>query len=151
MPGIVTMGSVEELDLATWRRTMAVNADSAFLGSKYALPLMRVTQPGSIINMSSISGLIAGHNLAAYNASKAAVWMLSKIRCIALRAERLGYQMQFRAPDFCPYAIAERYYRRTEHGRINGQAGAPSAVGPDWRSGGHRRPRCSTLPPMKAG
>ena len=39
---------------------------------------MRENQPGSIINISSIAGLIASHNFAAYNASKAAVWLLSK-------------------------------------------------------------------------
>ena len=47
--GIVTMGSVEELSLADWRRAMAVNADSAFLGCKIALPLLRDGQPASIV------------------------------------------------------------------------------------------------------
>jgi len=90
--GIVTMGSVEDLDLATWRRTMAVNADSAFLGCKYALPLLRENQPGSIINISSISALIASHNMIAYNASKAAVWMLTK--SVALHCARQGWDIR---------------------------------------------------------
>jgi len=90
--GIVTMGSVEDLDLESWRRTMAVNADSAFLGCKYALPLLRETQPGSIINISSISGLIASHNMVAYNASKAAVWMLTK--SVALHCARQGWDIR---------------------------------------------------------
>jgi NAD(P)-dependent dehydrogenase (short-subunit alcohol dehydrogenase family) len=90
--GIVTMGSVEDLDYETWRRTMTVNADSAFLGCKYALPLLRETQPGSIINISSISGLIASHNMVAYNASKAAVWMLTK--SVALHCARQGWDIR---------------------------------------------------------
>jgi NAD(P)-dependent dehydrogenase (short-subunit alcohol dehydrogenase family) len=90
--GIVTMGSVEDLDLAGWRRAMAVNADSAFLGCKYALPLLRETQPGSIVNISSISGLIASHNMIAYNASKAAVWMLTK--SVALHCARQGWDIR---------------------------------------------------------
>lgn len=90
--GIVTMGSVEDLDYAAWRHTMAVNADSAFLGCKYALPLLRETQPGSIINISSISALIASHNMAAYNASKAAVWMLTK--SVALHCARQGWDIR---------------------------------------------------------
>src|SRR3569623_1056819 len=57
---------------------MSVNVDSVFLGTKYALKYMRENQPGSIINISSIAGLIAGHNTPAYNASKAGVWLLSK-------------------------------------------------------------------------
>jgi NAD(P)-dependent dehydrogenase (short-subunit alcohol dehydrogenase family) len=90
--GIVTMGTVEDLDLAAWRQAMAVNADSAFLGCKYALPLLRESQPASIVNMSSISALIAGANLAAYNASKAALWMLTK--SVALHCARGGWAIR---------------------------------------------------------
>jgi NAD(P)-dependent dehydrogenase (short-subunit alcohol dehydrogenase family) len=90
--GIVTMGSIEELDLAEWRRAMAVNADSAFLGCKHALPLLREGQPASIVNMSSVSGLVASHNLTAYNASKAAVWMLTK--SVALHCAKSGWAIR---------------------------------------------------------
>jgi NAD(P)-dependent dehydrogenase (short-subunit alcohol dehydrogenase family) len=90
--GVAILGSVEDLSLAEWRRGMAVNADSVFLGSKHALPLMRENQPGSIINISSISGLIAGHNMANYNASKAAVWLLTK--SIALHCAKQGVDVR---------------------------------------------------------
>lgn len=76
--GIVLNGSVEDFTLDEWHRGMSVNVDSVFLGCKHALPLLRHTQPGSIVNLSSIAGLIAAHNFANYNASKAAVWLLSK-------------------------------------------------------------------------
>lgn len=90
--GIVVMGSVEDLTLEDWRRGMSTNADSVFLGTKHALPLMRQAQPGSIINMSSISGLVAAHNLASYNASKAAVWLLTK--SIALHCAKQGWDIR---------------------------------------------------------
>lgn len=90
--GIVTLGTVEELDLPSWRQAMAVNADSAFLGCKYALPLLRQSQPAAIVNMSSISALIAGANLAAYNASKAALWMLTK--SVALHCAKQGWNIR---------------------------------------------------------
>jgi NAD(P)-dependent dehydrogenase (short-subunit alcohol dehydrogenase family) len=90
--GIAQLGSVEDLSLADWRRGMSVNADSVFLGCKYALPLMRESQPGSIINLSSIAGLIASHNFAVYNASKAAVWLLSK--SVALHCARRGWDIR---------------------------------------------------------
>jgi NAD(P)-dependent dehydrogenase (short-subunit alcohol dehydrogenase family) len=86
------MGSVEDLDLAAWRRTMAVNADGPFLGCKHALPLLRESQPGSIVNMSSVSALVASHNMAAYNASKAALWMLTK--SVALHCGRKGWNIR---------------------------------------------------------
>ena len=85
-------GAGEDIEPAEWRRGMAVNADSVFLGSKHALPLMRENQPGSIINISSISGLIAGHNMANYNASKAAVWLLTK--SIALHCAKQGVNIR---------------------------------------------------------
>jgi NAD(P)-dependent dehydrogenase (short-subunit alcohol dehydrogenase family) len=97
--GIAQLGSVEDLSLEEWRSSMSVNADSVFLGCKYALPLMRENQPGSIINLSSIAGLIASHNFAAYNASKAAVWLLSKICGAALCPQQLRHPLQFRPPD----------------------------------------------------
>jgi NAD(P)-dependent dehydrogenase (short-subunit alcohol dehydrogenase family) len=90
--GIAVTGTVEDLDLADWRRSMAVNADSAFLGCKYALPLLRESQPASIVNMSSISALVAGANLVAYNASKAALWMLTK--SVALHCARKGWNVR---------------------------------------------------------
>lgn len=90
--GILQLGNVEELELADWRRSMAVNADGAFLGCKYALPLMRESQPASIVNMASISALIASHNLIAYNASKAALWMLTK--SVALHCAKGGWDIR---------------------------------------------------------
>jgi NAD(P)-dependent dehydrogenase (short-subunit alcohol dehydrogenase family) len=90
--GMVVMGSVEDLSLDQWRLGMAVNVDSAFLGIKYALPLLRKRQPGSIVNIASISALIASHAFANYNASKAAMWMLTK--SVALHCARGGWDIR---------------------------------------------------------
>ena len=90
--GIGGGGTVEETDFETWKHVMAVDADSVFLGCKYALPLMKPHSPGAIVNISSIAGLIAGHNMAAYNAAKAAVWLLTK--SVALHCARQGYDIR---------------------------------------------------------
>jgi 3(or 17)beta-hydroxysteroid dehydrogenase len=84
--GVVVLGNVEQLDFLTWRRVLGVNLDGAFLGCKYSFPLLR-KQGGSIVNMSSVSGLVGGHNLAAYNASKGGLSLLTK--SIALYGARL--------------------------------------------------------------
>ena len=84
--GIVVLGSVEQIDFAAWRRVLGVNLDGAFLGCKYSLPLLR-KKGGSIVNLSSVSGLVGGHNLAAYNASKGGLSLLTK--SIALHGARL--------------------------------------------------------------
>ena len=76
--GIGNGGYIESTDMDTWRLVHNVNLDSVFLGCKYSLPLMRDSGNGSIINISSMSGIVASHNTSAYNSSKAAVRHLSK-------------------------------------------------------------------------
>lgn len=84
--GIVALGNIEQLDFATWRKVLSVNLDGAFLGCKYSFPLLR-KKGGAIVNLSSVSGLVGGHNLAAYNASKGGLSLLTK--SIALHGARL--------------------------------------------------------------
>ena len=84
--GIGSMGNVVEESVEQWRQVHAVDLDSVFFGCKHAIPLMETSGGGSIVNISSISGIIAGHNMAAYNSAKAAVRHLSK--SIALHCAR---------------------------------------------------------------
>ncbi len=90
--GIGSLASVEDETFETWKRVMAVDADSVFLGCKYALGVMKHHAPGSIINISSIAGLYAAGNMSAYNAAKAAVWLLSK--SVALHCATNGYNIR---------------------------------------------------------
>jgi NAD(P)-dependent dehydrogenase (short-subunit alcohol dehydrogenase family) len=90
--GISRGGNIEQLSLEDWKAVMSVNVDSVFLGTKHALKYMRASQPGSIVNISSIAGLIAAHNSPAYNASKAAAWLLSK--GIALHCAKQGLNIR---------------------------------------------------------
>lgn len=89
--GIAEIGTVEDTDYAAFRRTMAINVDGTFLGCKYAMGLMKKTG-GSIVNISSVSGLVAGHNLIAYNTSKGAVRLMSK--SVALHGARQSPQVR---------------------------------------------------------
>ncbi len=90
--GISRGGPIEDCSLDDFRLCMSVNVDSVFLGAKHAIKYLRQNQPGSIINLSSIAGLIANHNGPAYNASKAAVWLLSKN--IALYCAKKGLDVR---------------------------------------------------------
>jgi NAD(P)-dependent dehydrogenase (short-subunit alcohol dehydrogenase family) len=92
--GIGLTKDLEDVTLEEWRHVHAIDLDGVFLGCKLALPLMAKTVKatglgGSIVNISSISGIIAGHNMAAYNSAKAAVRHLSK--SVALYCARKGY------------------------------------------------------------
>jgi NAD(P)-dependent dehydrogenase (short-subunit alcohol dehydrogenase family) len=87
--GIAEGGSIEDTDVETWRRVHAIDLDGVFLGCKLALPHMQASGGGSIVNISSVAGIIAGHNMAAYNSAKAAVRHLSK--SVALHCAKQGY------------------------------------------------------------
>jgi 3(or 17)beta-hydroxysteroid dehydrogenase len=76
--GIALGGSVEATTLEQWRTLMAVNLDGVFMGTQRAIAAMKETGGGSIINLSSIEGLIGDANLAAYNASKGGVRIFTK-------------------------------------------------------------------------
>ena len=76
--GISLGADIVSTDFEVWKKVHEVNLDSVFLGCKYATPIMAKYGPGSIINLSSISGIVAGWNTAAYNSSKAGVRHLTK-------------------------------------------------------------------------
>jgi NAD(P)-dependent dehydrogenase (short-subunit alcohol dehydrogenase family) len=78
-------GSAEEdlFDSAAWNKIMAVNSTGTFLGMKYAIPEMRKAGGGSIVNISSISGVTGQRGIhVAYNASKGAVRTLTKAAAV---------------------------------------------------------------------
>ena len=87
--GLAALGNIEETDYATWRQILAVNLDGTFLGCKHGLALLK-RRGGAIVNVSSVAGLIGGHNFAAYNASKGGVRLLTK--SVALHGARLDPQ-----------------------------------------------------------
>ena len=102
-------GNVEELDFASWKRVMSINVDSVFLGAKHALKYVRDNQPGSIVNTSSIAGLIASHNTPAYNASKAAVWLLSKNIALHCAKQKLDIRSNSIHPTFIDTPILDPF------------------------------------------
>jgi len=91
-----------------FRKVQAVDVDSIFLGCKYAIPLMRAHGLGSIINISSIAGIIASGNYVSYNTAKAAVRHLSK--SIALHCAKTGGQIRSNSvhPVFINTPILDR-------------------------------------------
>ncbi len=99
--GIAVVGSIEKADFADWRRVLSVNLDGTFLGCKSAFPLLR-KQGGSIVNLSSVLGLVGSASMAAYSASKGGVSLLSK--SVALQGAR--YKPPVRCNAICPAFIA---------------------------------------------
>jgi NAD(P)-dependent dehydrogenase (short-subunit alcohol dehydrogenase family) len=80
----ISGSAVDDLfDTATWQRLMAVNATGAFLGMKFAIPEMKKAGGGSIVNISSTSGITGQRGIhVGYNASKGAVRTLTKAAAV---------------------------------------------------------------------
>lgn len=79
--GILRRDGIEETTKELWDTVLAVNATGVFLGTKYAIPEMRKAGGGSIVNISSISGMVALGG-PAYNASKGAVRVFTKVTAV---------------------------------------------------------------------
>ncbi len=79
----------DEITLEEWRTLMDVNVTGVFLCTKHAVPYMREAGGGSIINMSSIYGLIGAADLPPYHASKGAVTLMTKNDALLYATENI--------------------------------------------------------------
>ncbi len=109
--GLGIGGTAEDTSVEDWRRLMAVNLDAVFLGTREAIRAMKGRHGGSIINMSSIEGIVGDPNLAAYNASKGAVRLFSK--SAALHCAKAGYGIRVNTihPGYVWTPMVENYLR----------------------------------------
>lgn len=111
-----------------WRFILAVNLDSVFLATKYLVPLLAASGRGSIINMSSIRGLVGGANSSAYSAAKGGVRIFTKATAIEFAALKNGIRVNsihpghietpLTAAAYADPAIAEHLRSDVPLGRI---------------------------------
>ncbi|MEW5422296.1 glucose 1-dehydrogenase [Amorphus sp. 3PC139-8] len=104
----------EEQTLEDWRRLMSINLDGVFLGTKHAIRAMKANKPqtmGSIVNLSSIEGLVGDPNLGAYNASKGGVRIYTKSVALYCANNRLGIRVNSVHPGYIWTPMVENYLR----------------------------------------
>ena len=105
--GIAVLMPIDEMTLADWNRQIDVNLTSVFLGCKYGMAAMRESGGGSIVNISSVAGLVGLATCSAYGAAKGGVRLLSKtlavegapddIRCNSVHPGFIWTNMQAQA------------------------------------------------------
>ncbi len=109
--GVGVGASPEEQTLEQWRWLMGINLDGVFLGTKHAIRAMKGHPPkgGSIINLSSIEGLVGDPNLGAYNASKGGVRLYTK--SVALYCAKAGLNIRVNSihPGYIWTPMVENY------------------------------------------
>jgi len=98
----ISGSAVDDLyDTAAWNKLMGINASGVFFGVKYGVPAMKKSGGGSIINLSSISGIVGQRDIhAGYNASKGAVRLMSK--SFAVQHARDGIRVNSVHPGLMP-------------------------------------------------
>jgi NAD(P)-dependent dehydrogenase (short-subunit alcohol dehydrogenase family) len=85
--GILNFKRIEETSEEEWDSVVAVNQKGVWLGMKTAVPAMRKRRGGSIVNISSIYGIIGSAGAAAYHGTKGAVRILSKVGAVDYAAD----------------------------------------------------------------
>jgi NAD(P)-dependent dehydrogenase (short-subunit alcohol dehydrogenase family) len=113
--GVGWFGDVEHTSLDDWHALLGVNLDGVFLGIKHAIPAMRASGGGSIINLSSIEGLIGDPSLAAYNASKGAVRLLTKSAALYCARSRLNIRVNSVHPGYIETPMVQKAVESSEH------------------------------------
>ena len=114
--GILISKAIADMSLEDWRRVTSVNLDGVFLGTKHAIGAMKKSGGGSIVNMSSVAGLVgmAGDS-SAYAASKGGVRLFTKSS--ALQCSTLGHDYKVRVnsvhPGFILTSMLENIIRKT--------------------------------------
>ena len=121
--GIGVAAPVTEMSLVDWRRQQSINIEGTFLGVKHALPLMRASGGGSIVNMSSLAGLVASPNLSGYSATKGAVRMFTKSVAMECAALKDGVRVNSVHPGIIDTPIWDTIFAR------RGEAAAPATGG----------------------
>jgi len=86
--GVVEAGNIENTSAEDWRFVMAVSADGTFFGCKHAIPAMKASGGGSIINMASVASIDGHHTFLAYCAAKGAVESMT--RAVAVHCTQTG-------------------------------------------------------------
>lgn len=96
-----------ELPLQEWERVMAVNVTGVFLCTKHAIPHLRAAGGGSIVNISSIYGIVGGGDVPPYHAAKGAVRTMSKNDALTYAPDRI--RVNSLHPGFIVTSMVQRY------------------------------------------
>lgn len=107
--GISLHGDIETTDYAQFRKLLNIDLDSVFLGCQTALPAMRDSGNGSIVNISSVAARLANPNTVGYGTAKAGVAYLTK--CVALDCAKKGYKIRCNSvhPTYIRTPMAEQF------------------------------------------
>ena len=140
--GIDDRYDLESTPLAFWEAQMSVNAKGVFLGMQHAIAPMRAAGGASIVNISSINGIIGSPGTASYDAAKGAVRVLSKSAAVQLAKDNIRVNSIHPGYAFTPMTEA-----RFSEPEVRDVRNSSRAVGAPRLGRGHRWPASCISPP----
>jgi NAD(P)-dependent dehydrogenase (short-subunit alcohol dehydrogenase family) len=106
--GIGIGASVFEMSYDAWKMQQAINVDGVFFGVKHAVPLIAASGGGSVINVSSVAGLMGAPGLAGYCATKGAVRLFSKAVAMECAQAKMNVRVNSIHPGIIETAIWQK-------------------------------------------
>ena len=108
--GIAIVGNIEDTTLEDWNKTILINQTSVFIGTQKAVLYMKEHNGGSIVNISSIEGIVGNSLAMAYNASKGAVRLLSKSAALHCGQQKYNIRVNSVHPGFVRTPMIENAF-----------------------------------------
>ncbi|MED1951387.1 glucose 1-dehydrogenase [Brevibacillus centrosporus] len=122
--GIYIIKPLAEITLDDWNRLMSINVTGVFLGMKHVMPVMAKQKAGSVINASSIAGLIGAPGHVLYGASKGAVRIMTKDAAIEYAQQ--GVRVNSIHPGYIQTGMVEYAAETTKHSTVELAKGVPT-------------------------
>ncbi|MGG0936369.1 glucose 1-dehydrogenase [Brevibacillus centrosporus] len=122
--GIYIIKPLAEITLDDWNRLMSINVTGVFLGMKHVMPVMAKQKAGSVINASSIAGLIGAPGHVLYGASKGAVRIMTKDAAIEYAQQ--GVRVNSIHPGYIQTGMVEYAVETTKHSTAELAKGVPT-------------------------
>jgi 3(or 17)beta-hydroxysteroid dehydrogenase len=135
--GIMIAKEIEKMSLEEWRRVMKINLDGVFLGTKHGILAMKKSGGGSIINMSSVLGLVGNFDhTSAYSASKGGIRAFTKAAAVECSKNGLDYNIRVNSvhpgvietPMATPVFTNDEFRKAMESYHPIGRLGDPTDV-----------------------
>jgi len=109
--GVGAGKNIEEATLEDWRWVMAINLEGTFMGTQKAIAAMKTSGGGSIVNISSIEGLVGDRRMVAYDASKAGIVLLSRSAALHCAANNYNIRVNTVHPGFIETKMVQGFLK----------------------------------------
>jgi 3(or 17)beta-hydroxysteroid dehydrogenase len=112
--GIVLPGTIEDTSLDDWKREESVNVHGVFIGMQKAIAIMKENGGGSIVNISSIDGLVGDPKAVSYNAGKGSVRLMTKSAALHCASRKYGIRVNSVHPGYILTPLVEQTFAQAD-------------------------------------